>query len=164
MRTESNDSLIDRYFEIVRTDAYERFGDIITDDCAFTLMPIGHTFRGRADVMGFVMSAGGARKHDDRSDVHITNWFTTGEHLCVEYEHQLIIRLLRRRTTIDGYCLVFHIRDGRFDEIREYINPSGVAMGILTTYVLRILPLAARIRARLSRSAEADRGATTGGS
>lgn len=151
MRTGTNDSLVDRYFEIVRSDAYERFGDIITDDCAFTLMPIGHTFKGRKDVMAFVMSAGGARRHDRLSDVHITNWFTTGEHLCVEYEHELIIRLLRHRTRIDGYCLVFHIRDGRFDEIREYINPSGIGTGILTTYILRILPLAAWIRGRRRR-------------
>lgn len=149
VQTKTNDRLINEYFEIVKSDAYDRFGDIITDDCTFALMPIGHTFKGRKDVMGFVMSAGGARKHDRRSHVRITNWFTSGEYLCVEYEHELIVRLLRYRTKIDGYCLVFHMRDGKFDEIREYINPSGIAMGIMTTYILRILPLAAKIKARL---------------
>lgn len=148
LHTRTNDELIDEYFEIVKSDAYEHFEDIITDDCTFALMPIGHTFTGRDDVMGFVMLAGGARKHDRRSDVRITNWFTTGEYLCVEYEHELIISLLHYRTKIDGYCLVFHMRDGQFDEIREYINPSGIAMGILTTYILRILPFAAKIKAR----------------
>lgn len=53
--------------------------------------------------------------------------------------------------SIDGYCLVFHMRDGRFDQIREYINPSGLAIGLLTTYVLRVLPLAAKIQARRHR-------------
>jgi ketosteroid isomerase-like protein len=146
--TQSNERLIEEYFAIVESDAYDRFGEIITDDCTFALMPIGHTFKGREDVMGFVRSAGGARKHDRRSRVRITNWFTTDEHLCVEYEHELIINVLRYRTKIDGYCLVFHMRDGRFDQIREYINPSGMAMSFLTTYVLRMLPLAARIEAR----------------
>lgn len=98
--------------------------------------------------MGFVMAAGGARKHDNKSHIEITNWFTTGDYLCVEYTHHLIVKAFRYRTKIDGYCLVFHIRDGKFDEIREYINPSGIAMGILTTYILRILPLAARLKAR----------------
>ena len=145
---ESNQRLVDEYFEIVESDAYDRFGEIITDDCTFAYMPIGHTFKGREDVMGFVRSSGGARRHDRRSKVRITNWFTAGEYLCVEYEHELIINVLRYRTKIDGYCLVLHMRDGRFDQIREYINPSGIAMGILTTYILRVLPLAARIRAR----------------
>ena len=151
MQTKTHVNLINEYFEIVKTDAYDRFGDIITDDCIFALMPTGHTFRGREDVMGFVMASGGARKHDNRSQVEITNWFTTGDYLCVEYVHHLIIKFLRHRTKIDGYCLVFHMRDGKFDEIREYINPSGIAMSILTTYILRILPFVARIKARRHR-------------
>ena len=147
MPGERNRRLIDEYFEIVESDAYDRFGEIVTDDCTFALMPIGHTFTGREDVMRFVRLAGGARRHDRRSHVRITDWFTDGEYLCVEYRHELIIKVLRYRTEIDGYCLVFHMQDGRFDQIREYINPSGMAMSLLTTYVLRILPLAARARA-----------------
>jgi hypothetical protein len=149
--TRSGNTLIDTYFEIVETDAYERFGDVITDDCTFAFMPIGHIFQGREDVMGFVNASGGSRKHDELSKVKISNWFTNGEYLCVEYEHALIIKLFNRRTKIDGYCLVFHMRDGKFDEIREYVNPSGFAMSILTTYILRVLPFAAKAKARKSK-------------
>src|SRR4051794_24259738 len=138
--------LIAEYFDIVKTDNYQRFGDIITDDCVFSLMPIGHTFKGRRDVMGFVLAAGGARRHDNKSHVEITNWFTAGDHFCVEYTHHLMVRPFGYRTKIDGYCMVFHMQGGKFDEIREYINPSGVVMSILTTYLLRLLPVAARIK------------------
>lgn len=151
MDTTAGDALIDNYFKIVKSDAYDRFGDLITDDCTFALMPIGHTFRGRDEVMAFVLSAGGARQHDQRSQVRITNWFRTDANLCVEYEHYAIIRVLRYRIKIDGYCMVFHIREGRFDEIREYINPSSIVIGILTTCLLRILPLAASVRTRVQR-------------
>lgn len=145
---DDNDRLIDEYFEIIESDDYDRFGDIITNDCTFVLMPIGHTFKGRDEVMAFARSAGGARTHDRRSRVRITNWFRARDQLCVEYEHELIVKLLGYRIKIDGYCLVFHMRDGKFDQIREYINPSGIAMGVLTTYILRILPLVAKIKAR----------------
>ena len=48
--------------------------------------------------------------------------------------------------TIDGYCIVFHMVDGKFDAIREYINPSSIVISVLTTFVLRILPFASRMR------------------
>jgi ketosteroid isomerase-like protein len=143
-----NQELIDKYLDIIKTDDYAHFGDLITDDCTFSLMPIGHTWKGRDDVMGFVMAAGSARKHDEQSHVRVTNQFTAGDYFCIEYEHDLIMSFLHYRTKIDGYCLVLHIRDGKFDQIREYINPSGFLMTFLTTYILRILPLAARLKAR----------------
>uniref|UniRef100_UPI003F9B8CF9 nuclear transport factor 2 family protein n=1 Tax=Mycobacterium sp. TaxID=1785 RepID=UPI003F9B8CF9 len=98
-------------------------GELLTDDCSFTLMPIGHTWRGRNNVMSAVMAAGSRRTHDSRSKVNITNWFTNNEYLLVEYEHAAIVGGVRVK--IDGYCWVFHIRDGRFGSMREYINPSN---------------------------------------
>jgi hypothetical protein len=149
-QTGSHIALIDAYFDIVATDAYERFSEIITDDCTFSLMPIGHTFKGKKDVMHFVMTSGGARKHDRKSTIAISNWFTDGVYFCVEYDHSSIVRFLRRRITIDGYCMVFHMTDGKFDEIREYINPSSIAGAMLTTLVLRLLPFASRMRSARS--------------
>lgn len=142
----SSNPLIDAYFGMVATDDYERFSDIITDDCTFSLMPIGHTFKGKHDIMRFVTTSGGARTHDDTSMITITNWFSNGDYLCVEYDHSAIINPFKRRITIDGYCIVFHMMDGKFDAIREYINPSSIVMSLLTTFVLRILPFASRIR------------------
>ncbi|MGO8966948.1 MAG: hypothetical protein ACLQGN_25915 [Mycobacterium sp.] len=63
--------LIERYLAIVVNDDYERFGELLTDDCSFTLMPIGHTWRGRDNVMSAVMAAGSRRTHDNRSKVNM---------------------------------------------------------------------------------------------
>jgi ketosteroid isomerase-like protein len=138
--------LVQRYLAIVENDDYERFGELLTDDCTFTIMPTARTWRGRDDVMSMVMAAGSSRSHDSRSKVHITNWFTNNEYLVVEYAHAALVGGVRLK--IDGYCLLFHIRDGRFDSIREYINPSNPAISILTILLLRALPLLARRRAR----------------
>jgi ketosteroid isomerase-like protein len=140
---------IERYLAIVESDDYERFGELLTDDSTFTIMPIGHTWRGRDHVMSMVMAAGSRRTHDSRSKVNITNWFTNNEYLAVEYEHGALVGGVRVK--VDGYCLVFHIRDGRFDAIREYINPSNPALSILTILGLRALPLLARWRSRTQR-------------
>jgi ketosteroid isomerase-like protein len=51
-------ALIERYLAIVASDDYERFGELLTDDCTFTLMPIGRTWSGRDEVMSAVMAAG----------------------------------------------------------------------------------------------------------
>jgi ketosteroid isomerase-like protein len=142
-------TLIERYLEIVANDDYAAFGELLTDDCEFRLMPTGHVWKGRERVMNVVTAAGGSRAHDDRSKVEVTNWFTNDEYLVVEYEHSAIVaRLLHFR--IDGYCWVFHIRDGRFDSMREYINPGGLVTTLLLSLALRALPLLSRLRARRS--------------
>lgn len=142
-------NLIERYLAIVENDDYEQFGELLTDDCTFALMPIGRTWSGRDDVMSVVLAAGSSRTHDSQSKVNITNWFTNNEYLVVEYEHGAVVSGVRLK--IDGYCWVFHIRDGRFDSIREYINPSNAATSILMSLVLRALPLLARWKARKQR-------------
>src|ERR1700738_3182720 len=96
--TETDDAvpkLIERYLDIVANDDYERFGELLTNDCTFTLMPIGRTWRGRADVMSAVMAAGSSRTHDSQSKVNITNWFTNNEYLVVEYEHAAVVSGIR---------------------------------------------------------------------
>jgi hypothetical protein len=112
-------------------------------------MPIGRTWRGREDVMSAVMAAGSSRTHDSQSKINITNWFTNNEYLVVEYEHAALVGGVRLR--IDGYCWVFHIRDGRFESMREYINPSSAVVSMSLSLVLRALPLLARWRPRTQR-------------
>jgi len=143
-------NLIERYLAIVADDDYERFGELLTDDCSFTLMPIGHTWSGRDNVMNAVMAAGRSRTHDRRCGVNVTNWFTDGEYLVVEYEHGALVGGIRVK--IDGYCWVFHIRHGRFDSMREYINPSNPATSVLLSFVLRAYPFLAQWRARRAQA------------
>ncbi|HEX6552113.1 MAG TPA: nuclear transport factor 2 family protein [Ktedonobacteraceae bacterium] len=148
--SQANEELIQAYLKIVATDDYQDFGTLLTDDCTFSLMPIGYTFQGRQEVMTFVETAGNRRRHDDQSKVVIRNWFTDGDSLCVEYEHSLIINVLHIRSKIDGYCLVFHFREGKFDAVREYINPSRLPWVFFTVIVLRLFPLIVRWKARRS--------------
>ena len=97
--------------------------------------------------MDFVTTAGSNRKHDSKSTITITNWLADGSHFCVD--HSSIVPLLFNRwITIEGYCMVFHMADGKFDEVREYINPPGIVVAMLTTCVLRLLPFASRMRGR----------------
>ena len=152
MLTSANEKLIHAYLEIVATDDYEDFGTLLTDDCTFSLMPIGYTFKGRQDIMAFVETAGDRRTHDEQSKVVIRNWFTDGPYLCVEYDHTALVKALHFRMKVDGYCWVFHIRDGKFDTIREYINPSRLSISFFTVFVLRLLPLIARLKARRKRA------------
>ncbi len=155
MLTETNEKLIHTYLEIVRTDNYSDFGALLADDCTFSLMPIGYTFKGRQDIMDFVETAGNRRQHDQESMVVISNWFTDGRFLCVEYDHTAIVKALHLRIKIDGYCWVFHIQDGKFDAIREYINPSHLPMGFIMAIVLRFVPLLARRNARGTKTRSA---------
>jgi ketosteroid isomerase-like protein len=134
----------DRALTIVADDDYERFGELLTEDCSLTLMPIGHTWTGRDNVMSAVMAAGSRRTHGSQSKVKVTNWFANNEYLVVEYEHGALVGGVR--VNIDGYCWVFHVRDG--DSMREYINPSGAGTSVLLNLVLRAYPLLARWRAR----------------
>ncbi|OBH08568.1 MULTISPECIES: nuclear transport factor 2 family protein [unclassified Mycobacterium] len=139
-----NEQLIQAYFRMVQEDDYAGVGSIVTDDATWTIMPIGHTWSGRRAIESMALAAGRSRRHDQRSHVEIKNWFTDGEHLCVEYKHKLIVGGLGLRLTVDGYCFVFHMREGRFDAIREYINPPNAAAGLAMYALLPLLPWMSR--------------------
>jgi ketosteroid isomerase-like protein len=126
MSTEANEALIEQYRQIVDTDDIDRFATLITDDCVWTLHPTGYTLRGSAQVMAFAKLASGARTHDHTHKVHITNLFTDGENLCVEYVHGFVLSGLRLKGSIN-ICLVFHMRNGKFDQVNEYIDTGRSA-------------------------------------
>ncbi len=104
----------------------------------------------RSTSCSYASAGKGAPKHDQSSKVTITDWFDDGDHVCVEYVHRFVIfpKSLRLDGMIDRYCLVFHIRDGKFDVIREYINPSNVVTSFLVLLLLRLLPLIATLQKR----------------
>jgi ketosteroid isomerase-like protein len=143
----ANEQLIQAYFHMVEQDDYAAVGSILTDDATWTIVPIGYTWSGRRAIESMALAAGRRRRHDERSRIEIKNWFTDGEHLCVEYKHKLIIKGLGLRLTADGYCFVFHMRDGQFDVVREYINPPNIAAGLMMYVLLPLLPRLSRRRA-----------------
>ena len=126
MLIEANEALIEQYRQIVETDDIDRFSTLITDDCTWTLHPTGYTLHGGAQVKAFAKIAGGTRIHDDAHKVEITNLFTDGENLCVEYVHGFILSGLRLKGSIN-ICLVFHMRNGKFDRVDEYIDTGRSA-------------------------------------
>jgi ketosteroid isomerase-like protein len=150
MRPTANEQLIEAYFRTVEEDDYAGLGSILTDDATWTIVPVGYTWTGRRAIESMAMAAGRTRRHDQRSNIEIKNWFTDGEHLCVEYKHRLIVGRLGLRLAVDGYCLVFHMRDGRFDAIREYINPPNIAAGLMMYVLLPLLPYLSRRRLKRS--------------
>jgi hypothetical protein len=103
----ANEQLIEAYFRMVEEDDDAGVGSILTDDATWTIVPIGYTWTGRRTIESMAMAAGRTRRHDERSHIEIKNWFTDGEHLCVEYKHRLVVGRLGLRLTADGYCLGF---------------------------------------------------------
>src|SRR5260370_7731728 len=99
--SQANEALIQAYLERVASDDYKDFGTLLTDDCTFSLMPIGYTFKGRQEVMAFAETAGNRRTHDEQSKVVISNWFTNATYLYVESHPPLIINAFPVRTNID---------------------------------------------------------------
>jgi ketosteroid isomerase-like protein len=148
----ANEDLIQTYLEIATvTDDMDRFSQLITSDCVWVMMPTSHAFTGFEQVSALAKTAGGTRAHDEANRVRILNWFTDGEHFCVEYEHGAIIRRLRVRGKIN-ICLVCHMRDGKFDRIHEYVHAHGVLFKLIMGLGLRVLPLMVRAHAPMKRS------------
>jgi hypothetical protein len=146
MLSKANETLIQEYLEIATvTDDMDRFSKLITDDCVWVMMPTGHTFKGFEQVALLAKTAGGSRTHDRENKVKILNWFTGGEHFCVEYLHGSIIKGLRIKGTIN-ICLVCHMRDGKFDSIHEYIHAHGTLFKLLIPLGLRALPLMVKMK------------------
>ena len=136
----ANDALIHTYLDIAtHTDDMEQFSHLIAEDCVWVMMPTRHAFQGYAQVSTLAKLAGGTRVHNDEYKVKILNWWTGGEHFCVEYQHGAIIKRLPIRGTIN-ICLVCHMREGKFDYIHEYVHAHGVLFKLVMSLGLRVLP------------------------
>lgn len=137
----ANEALIQDYLEIATvTDDMDRFSQLIADDCVWVMMPTGHAFKGFEQVSSLAKTAGGTRAHDEEYRVKILNWFTDGEHFCVEYHHGAIIKRLRIKGTIN-ICLVCRMREGKFARIHEYVHAHGIFFKLIVNLGLRVLPL-----------------------
>jgi hypothetical protein len=153
----ANEGLIQAYLEIATaTDDMNRFSDLIAHDCVWVMMPTGHAFTGFEQVAALARTAGGTRTHDEAYRVRILNWFTDGEHFCVEYQHGARIRRLPLKGNIN-ICLVCHMRDGKFDRIHEYVHAHGLLFKPITILGLRVLPV--MVRANMPKRRSQRKGA-----
>ncbi len=147
----ANEQLIQEYLDIVAHDSenLDRTMGLMTDDCVWVIEPTGDTYRGREEIEAFVSTAMSGRTHQGQYRIQITNWFTNGEYLCIEYTHGAILTGVytagikaKLKPGISGYCITFHMRDGKFDWAHEYIQGTT-----LLTYLL--MPLALKRMKRL---------------
>jgi hypothetical protein len=149
-----NERLIQEYLEIATvTDDMDHLSHLIADDCVWIMMPTGHAFKGFEQVSTLAKTAGGTRVHDEKYKVKILNWFTDGEHFCVEYHHGAIIKGLHIKGTIT-ICLVCHMREGKFDRIQEYVHAHGTLFKLVMSIGLRILPLLVKMRSSREKPSE----------
>jgi hypothetical protein len=138
--SQTNEALIQQYLEIATvTDDMEHFSQLIAEDCVWVMMPTGHAFKGAEQVSALAKTAGGTRAHNEEYRVKILNWFTNGEHFCVEYHHGAIIKRLGIKGTIN-ICLVCHMQEGKFDLIHEYIHAHGFLFKLIMNLGLSVLP------------------------
>ncbi len=139
MLTEANAALIKEYLDIAvnASENLDRFSKLLSDDCTWRIMPPGITFNGIAQVRSFTQMAMGSRTHNAEYQVKIRNWFADNDNFCVEYFHGAIITRFHIKV-VENVCLVCHMREGKFDQIHEYVDTSG---SILISLGLKFLPL-----------------------
>jgi ketosteroid isomerase-like protein len=137
--SKENENLIKEYLDIAvnASEDFERFLNILTDDCVYRITPPGRVFRGKGQLRAFVRKAMGSRTHNTESKIKIRNWFTDGENLCVEYFHGALATRFHFKIR-ENVCFVFHMRNGKFDKLHEYVDTSG---SMLVGFGLKMLPL-----------------------
>ena len=64
---------------------------LFADDIIFEMEPTGDVYRGKQEMEAFVNVAMSGRTHSGQYSIKITNWFTDGEQLCIEYTHGGIV-------------------------------------------------------------------------
>jgi len=138
--SKANEALIQAYLEIVASDDYKDLALCSPMTVPFRSCRSGTSLRAVRKSWPLLKQPGTAETHDEQSKSRHQELFTDGDFLCVEYEHALIINALHVRTKIDGYCLVFHFRDGKFDAVREYINRLSTPLGVFYGHRPEALP------------------------
>jgi ketosteroid isomerase-like protein len=135
MLNERNTALVTEILDIITNDSenLERTLECFADDCVWVMEPGGTAYRGIKEIEAFIAIAMSGRRHDTGEHwIEISNWFATDENLCVEYTHGAILTAkftagLRGKIKIgvSRYCLTYHMSDGKFDRVHEYINATS---------------------------------------
>jgi SnoaL-like domain len=155
----ASDALVAELLDLMVNDSenLERTMDLLTDDAVWVLEPGGIEYHGAREIRTFVRIAMAGRTHDQSNRIEITNWFADDENLCVEYGHGAVTTgsyTAGMRVTLTAkstrYCITYHIRDGQFDRVHEYINGTSWWLNLLTPVGLGLLNR--RVRRELART------------
>jgi hypothetical protein len=144
--SKANETLIQEYLDIVEHDSenLERTMRLFADDILFELEPTGDIYRGKAAMQSFVDVAMSGRAHTGQYSIKITNWFTDGEQLCIEYTHGGILTGVytagikaRFEQGVARYCITYHICDGKFDRMHEFIQATTFLANLAMPFMLK---------------------------
>ncbi len=151
MISTENERLVQEYLDIAVSASEDlgRFAELLSADCVWYIAPPGIAFQGKEQVRAFAGMAMGSRSHRADSKVEIRNWFADGEHFCVEYFHAAIVTRFAIRVT-ETVCLVCHMRDGKFDQVHEYVDTSAsvlIGLGLqFLPVMMKLMPLIGKRR------------------
>jgi len=134
------------WLDLVSNDSenLERTMRCMTDDCLWIMEPGGSEYRGSEQIRAFVRIAMSGRTHDSGEHrLLLTNWFADSENLCYEYTHGMILTgnftagiKGRAKTGVLRYCITCHLRDGKVDEVHEYIDSTSWWIGLVLRLAL----------------------------
>jgi hypothetical protein len=161
--TSSSAALLDELLDIMVNDSenLERVAALLTGDCTWVMEPGGTEYHGLEEIRAFMgIAMSGRTHHRGRYRIEIVNAFAGQEHLCIEYTHGAKLTGaftlgLRPRIPagISRYCMTYHLRDGKIDQVHEYINSSSWFLSSLIPFALSYLHwLTRRKTARLRRA------------
>jgi ketosteroid isomerase-like protein len=149
MTNDGNETLVRELLDIVANDSenLERTLKCLSADCVWVMEPGGTEYHGITEIEGFVGIAMSGRTHDNNKHrIEITNWFADNENLCVEYTHGATLTGKftagfrgRIKTGVTRYCITYHMRDGKFDRVHEYINATSWSLNGLVPLLLAYL-------------------------
>jgi hypothetical protein len=155
----ADDALIAEMLDLIVNDSenLERTMNLLTDDAVWVLEPGGIEYHGAREMRTFVRIAMAGRSHDPNHRIEITNWFANDENLRVEYGHGAVttgsytagIRV-RMKAESSRFCITYHIRDGKFDRVHEYINGTSWWLNLLSPVALGLLNR--RVRRELAKT------------
>jgi len=146
--SKANEALIQDYLDIVANDSenLDRTMGLMADDCIWVMEPTGDTFSGREEIEAFVSTAMSGRIHENQYGIQISNWFTNGVYLCIEYTHGAILTGVysagikaKVKKGTSRYCITYHMRDGKFDWAHEYIQGTTFLTHLAMPLVLKRL-------------------------
>lgn len=142
----ANEQLAKDLLDLMLKDSenLERTLSFLTDDCVWVMEPGGTEYQGFEELKTYIGIAMSARTHDSGPHkIEILNWFSDDQNICVEYTHGMVstgkLTSGFKGTIKTGtlrYCITYHIRDGKFDRVHEYINSTSLVMNSLMPILL----------------------------
>jgi hypothetical protein len=142
LRIESE--LAQEFISAMAADDKARVLRLLSEDCEWAVVPWKYVARGHQEIEVFLGVANKTRSYTDKGEtIRIDNWFTNGEHMCVELTNIASLSFLPAVKAQQPICLTLHIKDSKFDWIHEYFQvPFPLSL------IIRMVPFITRWRMR----------------